>query len=401
MLNIIKKVFNNSDKETIRIFEEVTRIKYDPKIFNSLKVLSISHTKLQNLNPLKVFKNLEVLNLSHNEIEDIRPLEELKNLKIVDLRFNKIKRLPSWIFTTDKEIHWERVTSSQEGIFLEGNPIGKERVLRINQTHLNRKREEETKTQQTKRENKDTNSSKNFKKPKINRENPPPKQLQEPKKTTFSTPKPIQLIPLNRQKLTIFKIKNTQSKFIEEFVKVDNIIENSNQLKLNISIIDYIERENETPIFSKKIEENLKYAILILNETKCCLYPSILKEIVKENEEVKIFLVIEDNSNTKEIKKRIDFLRSYNRFRSIIDIYHSTKTSDNRAIREHIYNYLDKTPEVNSLWKKSWIELRDRVEEQRVSTKDSFDKIAKEYNLSSQISNYLFWYLKRVGSILS
>ncbi len=63
MLGIIKKILYSVDRETIKIFERVTKIEYEPDIFDSLKVLSISYTEMESLKPFKVFHNLEILNL--------------------------------------------------------------------------------------------------------------------------------------------------------------------------------------------------------------------------------------------------------------------------------------------------------------------------------------------------
>ncbi len=86
MLGIIRKILYSSDRETIKIFERVTKIDYEPDIFDSLKVLSISYTDMESLNPFSVFHNLEILNLSNNRISDIEPLKNLSSLKIIDLR---------------------------------------------------------------------------------------------------------------------------------------------------------------------------------------------------------------------------------------------------------------------------------------------------------------------------
>jgi Leucine-rich repeat (LRR) protein len=388
MLNIIKKVFYNSDRETIRIFEETTKIGYKPNIFKSLKVLSISHTKLQNLEPLRVFKNLEVLNLSHNRIQDIEPLEDLKNLRVLDLRFNKIRRLPSWIFKTDKDIHWERVTSNQEGIFLEGNPLDKNLILKISKNQERKKRKTEPKKEKATPKQQPP-MQKNFKKPKISK-------IEEMKEPSFVMPKVEQLIPLNRQRILIFKALEFQSNFIEIFISDKS--NSNNQLKLNISIIDF-EEKNSKVTLREQPPKDLEYAVIILNNTKCCLYPPILKKILEEYRESKIFLIIEDTNEDLKNSKRVNFLKSYNRFKNIVGIYHFSKDSNSIGIRENIYNYLNNTIEVKSLWKKSWIDLRDEIEEKRVSNIEDFLKLAKKFKLSKDISDYLYRYLVKVGSI--
>jgi len=397
MFGMIKKVFYNSDRETIKIFEEATKIEYKPNIFKFLKVLSISHTKLQNLEPLRVFKNLEVLNLSHNKIQDIEPLQDLKNLRVLDLRFNRIKRLPSWIFKTDKDIHWERVTSNQEGIFLEGNPLDKDLILKISKNQDRRRRKAENRRDKVDKTPKKQNSplQKNFKKPKIEKVEKLPK-LEEIKEKSFILPKMEQLVPLNRQRVTILKGLEFQSNFIKMFIR--DKPNSSNKLKLNISIIDFIE-DGSKVVLKSKLPKNLKYVVIILNNTKCCLYPPVLKKILKEYRESKIFLIIEDTNKSEKNIKRINFLKSYNRYKNIIGIYHFSKESDSNAIKEHIYGYLNNTIEVKSLWRRDWIDLRDKVEERSVTNIKDFQEIAQKYKLSKKINDYLFEYLVKVGSI--
>jgi len=400
MLNIIKKVFYNSDKETIRIFERATKIEYEPNIFRALKVLSISYTNLQNLNPLRVFKNLEILNLSHNKIQDIEPLKDLKNIKILDLRFNKIRRLPSWIFKTDKDIYWERTNSNQEGIFLEGNPLDKELILKIskNQAERRKKREQKRERENSKLqpiEKKPLTQQKNFKKPILKTKNSI--KTEQKVKKSFQIPAVEQLIPLNRQQITIFKLKGFKSDFINHFTEQTNS-KNSNKLKINTTIVEYIE-ERDKISFQSNPPKDLKYTILLLNETKCCLYPPILKNIFERYRDIEVFLIIEDNTKKEEIKSRIEFLRDYNRFKNVVDIFHSANKTDREYIKKSIYKYLDNTTEVNSLWKNSWITLRDEIEKKGILNRREFESLAGNYKLSKKVSNYIFEYLVKVGTL--
>ncbi|MCK4442439.1 MAG: leucine-rich repeat domain-containing protein, partial [Sulfurovaceae bacterium] len=114
MFNSLKNFFHNPKRETINIFEEKTKVSYQPILFNCLEILSLNDCQLSYLEPLSVFINLKILNLSNNNIEDISYLKNLTKLKIVDLRFNNIKNIPSWVFEQNLPIYWERIDETQE-----------------------------------------------------------------------------------------------------------------------------------------------------------------------------------------------------------------------------------------------------------------------------------------------
>ncbi len=350
MFKKLKELFYSHTKETIRIFEENTKIDYEERIFSSLKILSLTDTQLSYLPPLSVFVNLEVLNLSGNKIKDIDPLKDLKKLKIIDLRFNKIERIPLWVFDSNKTIYWERTDENQEGIYLEGNPLDKKLISKI----------------------------KNY----------PFKD----KKTIIEIKEPEQLIALNRQRVSIFLPKSFSSKFVNLFTSTQE-----NELKLNIFTIEY---DNNYKILNQELSKDLEYIILILKEVECCLNPPILELISELYSKSKIFLIIED-SNHNNIKNKITFFKTYTKSINIIDVYHCFNKESNKSIKEKIYNYLEKTREANSLWKPNWIALRDEIEQSYQSTLDykTFQSLAKKHSLSPQVEYDIFKYLKRVGSI--
>ena len=53
------------------------------------KSLTITNSKITNIDPIRVLYNLEELDLSHNEIEDVRALMGLPHLKVLDLSMNE------------------------------------------------------------------------------------------------------------------------------------------------------------------------------------------------------------------------------------------------------------------------------------------------------------------------
>jgi hypothetical protein len=364
MFKKLKNFFHNPEKETIQIFEEKTRINYDSTLFSSLEVLSLSNSQLEYLPPLAVFINLEILNLSDNNIQDISSLKSLKKLRIIDLRFNHIKTLPLWVFKLNKTIYWERDNDEKEGIFLEGNPLDKKLISKI----------------------------KNY--PKERRL--VPLIIDKKEKKPIASPKIEQLIALKRQAITLFVPESFSSNFIKIFTIPKKTSTKNNELQLNISTLYYSE---SSKIKQMPIQE-LHYIILILNETECCLNPPILELLSKHYSNSKIFLIIE-NSQSENIQEKITFFKTYNKSINIIEIYHSFDKKSNERIKEEIYNYLEKTQEPNSLWKKDWIALRDEIEIQKESniSPKQFQVLAETYHLNPEIRDDIFIYLQKVGSI--
>ena len=362
MLEKLKKIFHTKTKETIHIFEEKTKINYEPKIFLSLKILSLTDSQLSYLSPLNVFVNLEVLNLSGNKIKDIEPLKDLKKLRIIDLRFNQIERVPSWVFKSGIPIFWKRDNDKQEGIFFEGNPLSQKLIDKI----------------------------RNY--PFKEREIVAPLVVEKKEKSSSISIEPKQLIPLNRQRITLFMPKDFSSDFTDNFKSTPN-----SELKINISTVEY---DNNYKIINQKPLEELEYIVLILHQAKCCINPPILELLSEKYRKSKIFLIIEEKNN-RDIQNKIAFFKTYSKSKNIIDVYHSFDQKSNESIKEKIYNYLEETREANSLWKPSWIALRDEIEQSYQSTLDykTFQSLAKKYSLSPQIEDDIFKYLKRVGSI--
>ena len=360
MFKTLKKIFHNQKKETIRIFEENTKIDYDQTIFSSLKILSLTNSQLNYLPPLAVFVNLEILNLSNNKIKEIDSLKDLKKLKIIDLRFNSIEKIPIWIFNLNKTIYWERTTDEQEGIYLEGNPLNSKLIDKIKKYPI--------------------------------KKNIVPLLLEEKKEKPSTTIEVEQLTALNRQRVTLFIPQLFSSKFINSFISSEN-----RKFKLNIFTIEY---DDNHQILEQEPLQELKYIILILKETECCINPPILELLSKCYSKSKIFLIIE-NSQSNNIQEKITFFKTYNKSIHIIEIYHSFDSRSNNHIKKEIYNYLEKTQEVNSLWKKSWIELRDEIELGKESeiTPKGFQSLSDKYALFSEERDEIFTYLKRVGSI--
>ncbi len=361
MFKRLKELFHSETKETIRIFEENTKIEYDPTIFSSLKILSLTNSQLSYLPPLSVFVNLEVLNLSGNNIKNIDPLKDLKKLKIIDLRFNKIERVPLWVFDSGKTIYWERTDDEREGIYLEGNPLDERLISKIKSYPF-----EEVVA--------------------------PLVDEKKEEKSSISI-EAEQLIPLNRQRVTIFKPQSFSSDFINTFTTSAQ----QGELKLNIFTIEY---DNNHKILNQESSQELKYIILILKETECCLNPPILELLSELYSKSKIFIIIE-NSDKNNIEEKMTFFKTYTKSINIIDVYHSFDKKSNESIDGEIYNYLEKTQEANSLWKKNWIALRDEIEQSTYSTLDYkfFQSLAKKHSLSPNMQDDILKYLKRVGSL--
>jgi Leucine-rich repeat (LRR) protein len=370
---MLKKFFHNPDKETINIFEETTKISYEENIFLSLEALSLPSTNLKNLNPLSVFINLEILNIANNEIKDIEPLENLRRLKIIDLRFNKIEKLPSWIFKSDKKLYWERVNEEQEGIFLEGNPLDVDTISEIKRY---------AKKQEL--------LSMFFEEKKIIPPSPlPPTPIVEVE----------QLIPLKREQIVIFLPQLFSSNFVNLFTVPKNIFTTNNELKLSISILEYSENYEILNPRGERFKD-LEYIILILRDSECCLNPPILELLSELYINSKIFLIIE-NSNRDNMEEKITFFKRYSKSVNTIKVYHSFDKESNKSIKDEIYNYLDNRREANTLWRENWIALRDEIEESREFNIDinNFYSLAKKHNISEEVRDDIFNYLRKVGII--
>jgi len=348
MFNKLKNLFKNPDKETIDIFEKQTKITYEEDIFTSFKVLSLTHSSLKNLNPLSVFVNLEIINLSYNKIEDITVLQNFKKVKIIDLRFNKIRELPEWLLTSNIPIYWERDNDEKEGIFLEGNPIDKRLIDNIRKAKIE-------------------------------------SIILEPLK------------PLNTQHLAIFIKEGLSSIFIDYFTQNrDFTLYTDTNFRLNISKIEY----TENSIDNKPLLYNIEYILLILHDAECCLYPPILESIIKKYPKSKIFLIIENQN--ENIKEKIEFFETYNRSNNIIKVFHSKDKQSSKFIDEYIYKYFQNSKEAKSLWKESWLKLKNDIENQnyREFNFDEFNIFIQKYPIDKELEKELFEYLKKIGTIV-
>jgi len=348
MFNRLKNLFKNPDKKTIDIFEKQTKISYEEDIFTSFQVLSLTQSSLKNLNPLSVFINLEIINLSYNKIEDVTVLQNFKKAKIIDLRFNNIQELPEWLLKQNRPIiYWERDNDEKEGIFLEGNPIDKSIIDNI-------------------------------------------------QKATIESVVLEPLRPLNTQHLAIFIKEGLSSMFLNYFSQNRNsIVDDATKFRLNISHIEYLENSiNNKPLLHK-----IKYILLILHDTECCLYPPILEAIIKKYPKSKIFLIIENQN--ENIKEKIEFFKTYNRSNNIIKVFHSKDKDSNKIIHEDIYKYLQNSKEAKSLWKESWIELKNDIEKQDYKdfSFEEFQIFIKKYLIDNELEKELFDYLKKIGSL--
>jgi len=384
MFGIFKKFFYDPNQESIDIFERATKIEYDSKLFLSLNVLSITNSKLKNLVPLSVFTNVETLNLAHNNISDISPLESLKYLKIIDLRFNEIKDIPSWIYKLDKPIYWERVSEENEGIYLEGNPLSKETILKIKNRQLVKPFEIDDFTpEQGEVKAIISQSDKND-----NIDNSPKTLL-----------KIDDLEPLNTQHIAIFLPQNNNSTFIAESV-VDNLLLNPSDMRLHINI-SFLEYSDDDTILNPKqqIFNKLLYIIVILKDRECCIHPHLLESIIKNYSSSKLFLLMEGEQSN--IKDKINFFKRYNQSNSILEVFHSFDSKSNEEIKNKFFTYMQLSQEVNSLWKKEWIELKKIIEnrEDKSINFEEFQILADDFSISKENINYIFTYLKRVGSI--
>ncbi len=373
MFNLFKTLFHDPDKESIDIFKRHTKLAYDEKLFSSFTVLSITHTELKNLNPFSVFKNLEILNFSKNKISNIEALKELKNLKIIDLRFNQLTELPAWIFESDLRLYWEREDEEQEGIFLQGNPLKDKLINRI-------KSRSKTKSTQ----------------PDAPIITPPPSQIEISAETKESSPE--QLYPLNTQHALIITAQDKQSSFLDDFLNNQSfLIHPHSQLRLNISLLTYNNQEklNNTSAIAQKIP----YIILILHKRECCIRPLILESLSEQYPHAKIFLIMENPH--ENIEEKISFFKSYDRTLKIIDIFHSFDQASNQAIGDAIFHHLQNSQEVNSLWRSSWIKLKEEIEQegnQEISPQN-YDALSQKYEIETPLKEMLWSYLLKIGSI--
>jgi len=347
VLRILNKFFKNPRKETIKIFEEKSKIQYDPTLFSSLKVLSLEKSQLEYLNPLSVFINLEILNISGNGIKNIDALKNLKKLKILDLRFNKIETPPDWLFELAIKVYWKREDEEKEGIYLEGNPLNKKLIDKI----------------------------------------------KEFSKEEYVCIEAEKLLPLNRQSLIFFTPNLFSSRIIKELIKIPK-----SDFKVNFSIVNY--DKNHKLETQKELSEILHYAVILLTNTTCCIHPPILELISTRYPKSKIFLILE-NSTRENVQEKIDFFKNYNNSINLIDIYYAFDGESTQEIVAKIYDYLKETTEAKSLWRDSWIALRDEVEENPNSTitDSKFEELSDKYHLSLEVREVIFKYLIRVGSI--
>ena len=370
MFALFRKFLANPNQETIDIFEKETKIEYDSKLFLSLRVLSLTHSQLRNLLPLSVFTNVEVLNLAHNKIINIAPLESMTHLKVIDLRFNEIRELPPWVYSLNKPLYWLRIDEEKEGIYLEGNPLTQDIIFEI-------KKDNEAPTQEKKI-------------PSL-----PPRLLE-----TKNTIKIESLKPLNTQHLAIFLPQENPSVFVKESVSDALFIDSFGMnLRINISLFEYDKNDELLNNLTEEFSKNTPYILLILKDRECCFHPRLLEFILKEYTHSKLFLIIEGNQSN--IEEKINFFKTYGASKNILDIFHSFSTQSNKEIREKIFAHIQLSQEVNSLWKQNWIALKEEIEMLEKSKIDFFEyqRLADTFAVSTDVREYLFNYLKKVGSI--
>ena len=368
MFGLFKKFLYDPNKETIEIFEKKTKIEYDSELFLSLKVLSLTHTQLRNLAPLSVFTNVEILNLAYNKITNIDSLETMKDLKIVDLRFNQIRDLSTWVYSLNKPLYWSREDEGEEGIYLEGNPLSEDIILEIKKSNKKIKEEENSLALPLAKESKSID--------------------------VIDT-----LYPLNTQHIALFTPNENYSKFVKESILNGLFISPSQMnIRVNISVLEYDKNDNLLN-FKNQIFQSLSYIILILKDRECCLHPRLLENVLEMYPSSKIFLIIEGNQDN--IDEKIKFFKTYTQSRNILDVFHSFDNNSNEEIKNKIFTYLETTKEVNSLWQKSWIALKETIEttESQNLTFSEFQILADSHLIQKEMREYLFAYLQKVGSI--
>lgn len=365
MFGLFKKFFHDPNKETIDIFEREIKVEYDSSLFLSLSVLSITNTNLRNLVPLSVFTNLEILNLANNRISDIAPLEALKQLKILDLRFNQIKELPAWIHELDKPLYWSRDDEEKEGIYLEGNSLSERTISKI--------------------KDKPKSTSKIVPKEK--------KTILALKKTTKKIDILTQLEPLNTQHLVIFLPKDNHSKILDELDAFNT------NLHINLSVLEY---DNRDTILNPKqqILDKVRYIIVILKDKECSLHPHLWESIFKGYASSELFLIIE--GEVKNIQEKMKFFKTYGKLNTLLEVLNGYDSRSNQEVIKKIYRYVEASQEVRSLWKREWIVLKEAIEEREKEeeiTFEEFQVVADSFSISTEMREYIFDYLKRVGSI--
>lgn len=343
MFGLFKQVFHSSEQETIDIFEEKINVKYEDELCASFRVLSLTNSHLEDLRPLSSFKNLEILNLSYNDISNIDTLKKLKALKIIDLRFNQLKELPSWLFQLKKTLYWEREDEEKEGIFLEGNPLNKTSFAKV------KKRREELKLET--------------------------------------------LLPLNTQHLTLCIPQFLNSNFLEEFVPNGKFfIHPSSKLRLNISIIEYDAYENL--IFNGETREEFNYILLFLTKYEGCYYHKLLDFFTQSYPKTKLFLVLNNEDKAQ-------FLKTNKYIENFLEIFYTSVHENSEEIRDKICQHLQNTKEAKSLWKESWIALKNEIEENDADpiTLETFYTISKRYLLEEKLEEELLDYFIQIGSL--
>ena len=372
MFGVFKKFFHDPNKETIDIFEREIKVEYDSSLFLSLTVLSLTNTNLRNLVPLSVFTNLEILNLANNRISDISPLEALKQLKILDLRFNQIKELPAWLHELDKPLYWSRDDEEKEGIYLEGNSLSERTILKI------------------KDRPKSTPKS-------LSKSIPKEKPILALKKPTKERDTLTQLEPLNTQHLIVFVPQDNHSEILDELDAFNT------NLHINLSILEY---DNRDTILNPKhqILDKARYIMVILNDKECSLHPHLWESIFKGYASSKLFLIIE--GEVQDIQKKMKFFKTYSKLNTLLEVFNGYDSRSNQEIIKKIYRYVEASQEVRSLWKREWILLKEAIEarEKEDITKEGitfeeFQVVADSFSISTEMGEYIFDYLQRVGSI--
>jgi len=367
MFGIFKKFLYNPNQETIDIFERETKIEYDSELFLSLKVLSLTHSRLRNLLPLSVFTNVEILNLAHNRITNLEPLETMKNLKIIDFRFNQIRELPAWVYALNKPLYWSRKDEDKEGIYLEGNPLSKDLISKIKENS------------QASMSQKDL-----------------PLQLSS-KEVVSLTIEDLQ--PLNTQHLAIFLPQENDSQFVTESVLNNLWIETSEtNLRINVSCLEY--DKSDTLLNPKRqIFQQLPYILLVLKDRECCLHPHLLETLLTEYPSSKLFLIIEGRQSN--IEEKINFFKTYSQSKNILEVFHSSDSQSNKKIKEKILSYIQTSQSVNSLWNKNWIALKEAIEKTGNQEMNfvEYQLLADGFLIPKEMREYLFKYLQKVGSI--
>jgi hypothetical protein len=349
MFELFKHVFHTSEQETIKIFEEKINVKYEDELCSSFRVLSLTDSKLSDLSPLSSFVNLEILNLSNNNIFNINALKKLKKLKIIDLRFNQLKELPEWIFELKKPLYWERNSEEEEGIFLEGNPLSKNFL-----THVKKRSEEDVLEQ---------------------------------------------LYALNTQHLALCIPQSLKSGFLEEFVP-DNgfFIYDATNFRLNLSVIKY--DKNEISSLDQNIFKEFKYMLLFLVEKEDGSYHEQLDFFMKKCPNSQFFLVIE--SAEAENHEQMNLLKIDKYKDDCIEIFYRYNISNGVEIRDKICNFLQNTKEAKSLWRKSWIELKNELEEMNEDSAlslNTFHEKSQKYRLPLELEEELLSYFIKIGSL--